>query len=243
MANPGGAILATGNWLQFARGILFDLALPDTPDNEAALLTWFNREQPPGSPNGAFNPLNIQAGNYPHSGTSGSGQYNFNSWDDGIHQTAEFLRQGAYSGILTALSFGNNASAVLVAIQDSPWASGHYGGTLPDSLSYTLQNWETLANGLIAGADPSATNSSLLDPSSLPKGFQQGGSGPVQLNPLSSVLGASVKALTFLIDPHNWVRIGMVAGGIALIAVAYGIINHDTIGGAIKGAAEMAAIA
>src|ERR1041385_4161813 len=106
------------NWLDFARGILSALGAPDTPSNEPALLTWFNAEQPPQGPNASFNPLNIQAGDFPHAGTSGTGQYNFASFNDGVTQTAAFLRQGYYTGIVGALQAGNNADAVLQAVQD-----------------------------------------------------------------------------------------------------------------------------
>lgn len=235
-----------GNWLQFARALIFDLAVPDTPDNEAAFLTWFNAEQPPNGPNAPFNPLNVQDSAWP---LNASGQSIYPDWSTGVHSTANVIRQPNMSGILTALELGNNAPAVLTAIQDSPWAGGHYGGQLPGELSSTLSNWDTLANGIVAGQ--SATNQQILtDPGGV--GGLISGNNPVSgvahaltgwTDAIVKVGGYAVSALKFLTDPHSWVRIGMVLGGVALIAVAYGIINKDTIGAAVKGAAEAAVIA
>ena len=98
----GGTVTGQGNghWIDFARGLLGALDAPDTLNNEAALLTWMAGEQPPSSPNAAFNPLNIQAHGYPGeagiTGTSGTGQFNYTDWQTGIQQTADFLSQGRY---------------------------------------------------------------------------------------------------------------------------------------------------
>lgn len=204
----GGIPETGGNYLSFAKSLLQTLGAPDTPDNEAALVTWMWAEQS-GQPNAAFNPLNIQAGDYPHVSLSSGGQYNFADWGTGVQQTAAFLQQGAYSGIVAALQAGNNAANVLSAVQDSPWAGGHYGYQLVGDLANTLANFSTVGNGSIAGA--TAT----------------GGVGP-----LSGVTGTSTATLTstsgdisqFLqgIDPTG---LSDILGGILGASGAGGISN------------------
>lgn len=165
------------SWLDFAQGLLATVGAPDTHDNEAAILTWMAAEQPPDNPNAANNPLNIQAHGYPRegaiTGTSGSGQFNFADWNNGISQTANFLSQSRYAGILASLRGGAPAAATLSAIQSSGWAESGYGGRLPGLLSSVTGHWSQYANGRIAGAPPgtvggaaagTATATSLLNP-------------------------------------------------------------------------------
>lgn len=148
------------DWLTFAQSLLSELGVPDTPANESALLTWFRFEQNPASPNAAYNPLNIQAGDFPHVSTSGTGQYDFASLADGVAQTAAFIRQPYYTDIVAALGRGDNAIGVLDAVQQSPWAESHYAGQLTGGLTDTLLNWATYAAGLINGTPSGAGGSS-----------------------------------------------------------------------------------
>ena len=150
------APIGNGRWLDFARGLLTAIGAPDTPNNEAVMLTWMAAEQPPGSPNAAFNPLNIQAHGYPHeagiTGTSGTGQFDYTDWATGIQQTADFLSQGRYSTVEADLRADTPATDTLAAIQASGWASGGYGGGLPAELPGVLAHFNDYANGRIAGA-------------------------------------------------------------------------------------------
>ena len=151
---PGGPA-AAGSWLDFARALLSAIAAPDTPNNEAAILTWMAGEQPPNSPNAAFNPLNIQAHGYPGeggiTGTSGTGQFNYTDWATGVQQTADFLSQGRYSIVVADFRADAPAAATLGAIQTSGWAGSGYGGGLPGLLASILTHWSTYANGQIRG--------------------------------------------------------------------------------------------
>jgi len=159
-ALPGATTAAPapsgGGWLDWARALLQALGAPDTGDNEAVILTWMAGEQPPGSPNAAFNPLNIQAHGYPGeggiTGTSGSGQFDFADWWTGILNTVGFLTQPRYASIVADLRSGAPAAQTLGAIQSSGWASGGYGGGLPGLLASIRANWAQYANGKIAGA-------------------------------------------------------------------------------------------
>jgi hypothetical protein len=154
----GGSVTGEGNghWIDFARGVLGVLDAPDTLNNEGALLTWMAGEQPPGSPNAAFNPLNIQAHGYPGeagiTGTSGTGQFNYTDWQTGIQQTADFLSQGRYQIVVADFRADAPAGQTLAAIQSSGWAGGGYGGGLPGTLPTILAHVDTYANGLIRGA-------------------------------------------------------------------------------------------
>ena len=151
---PGG--VAPGRWLDFARGLLGAIAAPDTPNNEAGVLAWMAAEQPPNSPNAAFNPLNIQAHGYPGeagiTGTSGTGQFNYTDWQTGIQQTADFLSQSRYGIVVADFRGDAPAAQTLAAIQASGWAGGGYGGGLPATLPGVLAHFDDYANGRIRGA-------------------------------------------------------------------------------------------
>lgn len=144
-------------WGDFAQSLLTELGAPVTDDNINALLGWFAGEQPPDNPNAAFNPLNIQAGDFPHDGTSGSGQYNFLSYDDGVRQTAAFLRQSYYTGIVGALMAGQSCYEVLSAVQDSPWASSHYGYGLTGQCAAVSADRARYMAGMVAGVGGPST--------------------------------------------------------------------------------------
>jgi hypothetical protein len=143
-------------WVDFARGLLALIDATDTPNNEATLLAWMAAEQPPTSPNAAFNPLNIQAHGYPKesgiTGTSGTGQFNFADWVTGLTQTATFLSQDRYSSVVAAFRADAPAPQTLTAIQSSGWAAGGYGGQLLASLPTILSHWDTYTNGSIRTA-------------------------------------------------------------------------------------------
>lgn len=138
-------------WGEFAAALCGALGVPSSQPNVDAFLGWFLGEQPPDAPNAAFNPLNIQAGNFVHGTTSGSGQYDFASFADGVAQTAAFIRQGFYTGIVAALAAGGDCYAVLVAVEQSPWAEGHYGYRLHDNCATVAGNRAFYMAGQIGG--------------------------------------------------------------------------------------------
>lgn len=204
------------NWLDFVRGVLAALGAPVTPENEAALLTVLRHEQPPESPNAAFNPFNIQAGNFPHVSTSGTGQYDFATFDDGVAQTAAFLRQSNYTGIVASLQAGDDASRTLQAWQDSPWAESHYGYALVGSLGETIANWARYAGGAISGAPGGGSTGSP------PSGVATGQTTATALGGLDpfGIIGRLVGGAGLMQGVLRVVLVGLgVAGGVALITV------------------------
>lgn len=201
------------SWLDFAQAMLAGLGAPDTHDNEAALLTWFAGEQPPGSPNAAFNPLNIQAGNFAHVGTSGSGQYDFGDWSSGVRETVQFLTANpAYASIVASLRDGAPAAQTLGAIQASPWAESHYGGRLTGLLSSILGSWSTYANGTIAGAPGGTTGTAAAG------GATSAAATAAGANPIASALGSLLSPIF-----QSTTRLGLlivgVGGAVALIVL------------------------
>lgn len=138
-------------WGDFATALCGAVGAPASSGNVDAFLGWFLGEQAPESPNAAFNPLNIQAGDFPHVGVSGSGQYDFASFDDGVRETAAFIGQGFYTGIVAALRSDAGCYAVLVAVEQSPWAEGHYGYALHDNCATVGANPGYYMAGQIAG--------------------------------------------------------------------------------------------
>lgn len=141
-----------GGWGTFAHGFLSELGAPVTPDAQAALYTIMMSEQAPDNPNARNNPLNIQAGDFPHEGVSGGGQYNFPSMAEGVKQTAEFLRRNpVYSRIVDAFQRGAPAEEILNEWQASPWAESHYHGQLPSRVGGVRSNMGQYAQGQIRG--------------------------------------------------------------------------------------------
>jgi len=209
------------NRLDFARGVLSLLGAPDTPDNEAAMLTWMWAEEGPGINDGAsFNPLNISAGDYPHSGTGGAGAYAFVSFDQGVQVTADFLHQGIYAGIVSALQSGGSGSSVLQAIQDSPWAASQYGGQLVGEISGTLADWAGRAGAPIAGAPPGgALGSGGVGVQGATSGTAAGGSATATNASITSSITDSV-VQPILKGAMRIVLTGVaVAAGLALIVI------------------------
>lgn len=149
----GGPLTASGqaSWGSFAQDLLKSLGVPNTPQNQSAIMTWFISEQPPNSPNATWNPLNIQNADFSGRGYTQSrpGQWNFPSEQVGIQAIVRELTSRMYAPILQALQRGTDPTGVLSAIQASPWAASHYGGNLVGR--YNPNYYLSLAGGRIAG--------------------------------------------------------------------------------------------
>lgn len=152
-------------WGDFAASVCAALGVPASTDNVDALLGWFLGEQPPNGPNAAFNPLNIQEGDVGY-GTSGTGQTNYGTYDQGVNATARVISQGNMSGILAAFRSGATCYDILVAVEQSPWASGHYGYTLHNNCATVQSNRAYYLAGQLAGVGGPSTP----PPSSAPPG-------------------------------------------------------------------------
>lgn len=157
-------------WGDFAVALCGALGAPASQGNVDAFLGWFLGEQPPDAPNAAFNPLNIQAGNFSHGGESGSGQYDFASFDDGVSQTAAFIRQGFYVDVLAALQTDAGCYAVLSAVEQSPWAEGHYGYTLHNNCATVGGNRAFYMAGQVRGEGGPSTPAKPPPPAGKPPG-------------------------------------------------------------------------
>jgi hypothetical protein len=119
---PGQEEITQGD---FARRLLREVDAPRTPENTAALLAWQQAEE---EPTPGFNPLNTTMG-------GGAPTQGFGSFREGIQATADTLELPYYDQIRAALERGDDPMAVVRAIQESPWAAGGYGGSLPSVLS------------------------------------------------------------------------------------------------------------
>lgn len=137
-------------WGEFAASVCGALGVPASTDNVDALLGWFLGEQPPDAPNAAFNPLNIQEGDVGY-GTSGSGQTNYGSYDQGVAATARVIAQGNMTGILAAFRSGASCFEILSAVEQSPWAEGHYGYALHNNCATVESNRAYYLAGQVAG--------------------------------------------------------------------------------------------
>jgi hypothetical protein len=129
VAIPPGRDLGTrSGW---AKALLAADSLPVTACDMSAVTEWEIREGG-GFGNQAENdPLNLNPGagsNWP--GYAAIGAWAFPTAAIGLSYTVRTLNLPAYGGIRSALEAGISAQAVCDAIEDSPWASSHYGYTL-----------------------------------------------------------------------------------------------------------------
>lgn len=112
----------------WARSLLRAEGLPRTSCNVNAVTEWELAEGGGFGNQAANNPLNVNPG--PGAGWPGynaTGAWAFPDAATGLRYTVRTLNNGNYGGILSALQAGNNAQAVMNAIQASPWAASHYG--------------------------------------------------------------------------------------------------------------------
>lgn len=124
---------------QYAVDVLHGLGAPITPSNVAAIEVWIAHESG-GRTGFAFNPLNTTDHPFGSAGQGGS-QGNiqrFSSYQQGVatvvHQL-QYPRYG-YPAIVAALKQGNDASAVLRAVNASSWGTHNFtaaelGGQVP----------------------------------------------------------------------------------------------------------------
>jgi hypothetical protein len=118
----------------WARALLRADHLPRTSCNLNAVVTWELHEGGGFGNQAAYNPLNVNPGagaGWP--GYNATGAWAFPDSRTGLHYTVMTLNNGNYGPILSALRAGDNAQAVMNAIQASPWAASHYGYGLTSS--------------------------------------------------------------------------------------------------------------
>jgi hypothetical protein len=103
--------------------VLTDGGWPVTDSSVTALLQWMDSENDPHDWWLRNNPLN--------NGYGSGGGSGFGSYDDLVeaaHYAAENLSTNSvYTNIIAALSSSASVDTIVSAIQNSPWASSHYG--------------------------------------------------------------------------------------------------------------------
>lgn len=124
----GGSLSSHGGW---AKAFLAGAHLPLTSCNYHAVLEWESREGGGFGNQASYNPLNVN----PPPGTSWPGYHAEGAWAfpdarTGLNYTISTLYNGYYATIIATFKIGNSAQQDCDAIEDSPWASSHYGGTL-----------------------------------------------------------------------------------------------------------------
>jgi hypothetical protein len=127
---PGGLGTPRG----FAGALLRAEHAPVNRANMCAVITWEAHEGGGFGNQAANNPLNVNPGpgaGWP--GYSAIGAWAFPDAQTGFRYTVRTLNNGYYPGIRAALRRGDSAQDVLNAIQASPWAASHYGGSLTPS--------------------------------------------------------------------------------------------------------------
>ena len=129
-----GTILGTGSQQDWAKTLLTKLGKPTTKDNITALTTWAAWEGGQWHNSAHYNPLNTTQGEKGATNMNSEGVKSYTSWDQGYQATIQTLNNGRYKSILSALTAGNNAAAVLTAVDQSPWGTHipGYGGPTGD---------------------------------------------------------------------------------------------------------------
>jgi hypothetical protein len=114
----------------FAAGVLRTLKLPTTRENMRAMRAWANQEGGHYHNSARYNIYNTTQ---PAAGSQtfrsvGQGAADiriYRNEQQGIQATAQTLANGHYGNILSALRRGNNAAAVIKAVELSPWGTHH----------------------------------------------------------------------------------------------------------------------
>jgi len=125
-SGTAGIILGTGDKKQWATEFLTKLGKPLTDSNINAVTTWMAWEGGHWKNSAHYNPLNTTLGTKNATGSMNSvGVKRYNSWEAGLDATIQTISTGkyGYDAILSALSKGNDAQAVISAINSSKWGT------------------------------------------------------------------------------------------------------------------------
>ena len=122
-AVPVGGSYTVQTW---APAFLHAASEPVTVCDVKFVIAWENAEGGNWQNSAAYNPLNSTL-REPGSGSINSaGVQKYTSWQQGIEADAATLRNGKYTGILSALSAGNDAQQAANAVAGSPWGTGSF---------------------------------------------------------------------------------------------------------------------
>ena len=125
-SGSAGIILGTGDKKQWATDFLTKLGKPLTEDNINAMTTWMAWEGGHWKNSAYYNPLNTTLKTGGATGSMNSvGVKRYNSWESGLDATIQTISTGkyGYDQILNALSKGNDAQAVISAVNNSKWGT------------------------------------------------------------------------------------------------------------------------
>jgi hypothetical protein len=132
------------NETAWAKYFLKQVGAPITAQNMAAMTTWMAQEGGGGGSltglginDAMYNPLNTKqhmTGSW-KPGDMTEDVQSYTSYSSGMQATVKTIKNGRYSNILSALKKGNDASAVLAAVNASPW-----GTNIPSSAVTTAGN-------------------------------------------------------------------------------------------------------
>lgn len=112
----------------WADALLAAMSWPHTSCNFNAMTTWESREGGGFGNQAAYNPLNVNPpADTPWPGSPAIGAWAFPDAKDGLTYTVQTLSNGDYGAIDAAFRVGTSAQADCDAIEDSPWATSHYG--------------------------------------------------------------------------------------------------------------------
>ena len=149
-----GTILGTGDQQDWARKFLTKIGKPLTPSNVKAVTTWMAYEGGHWKNTAHYNPLNTTQPSPGATSMNYVGVKSYQSWDQGLQATVDTINNGRYQAILSALSQGDNAQAVLQAVNKSPWgthiptakggASVGYGASMPQNQTVSGGNNVTI---------------------------------------------------------------------------------------------------
>lgn len=107
----------------WAAALLARLGVPVSTSNVTAITAWESAEGGNWHNPDRYNPLNTTQPATGATSTNGAGVKAYTSWDQGLSATVQTLTNGLYGGILTALSQGSSADAVVSAVTRSPWGT------------------------------------------------------------------------------------------------------------------------
>jgi hypothetical protein len=141
----------TFNPVKWAKDFLKAAKLPETQQNISAVVTWESFEGTFGKWN---NPLDTTM---PASGAktvNSAGVKSYSSYSQGIAESVKTLYNGYYSGIISALKSGGNATAVERAVNASPWGTkitveNGPGVAMSSTPAISFQDYES--KGLLTG--------------------------------------------------------------------------------------------
>lgn len=124
----GGDLNTPSGW---AKAFLSAAHLPLTRCNYNAMREWEAHEGGGFGNQASYNPLNVNPP--PNVGWPGHhviGAWAFPDAQTGLNYSIQTLYNGYYGGIIAAFRRGDSAQADVNAVQQSPWASSHYGYAL-----------------------------------------------------------------------------------------------------------------